>query len=284
MPTAPSTNYTQGYSPATTSSHASRTAQSDAGFLLPHLQPTSHILDIGCGPATITVGLAALVPQGSVTGVELTEDILALARQTVASTVPRVSNVTLVKGDVLSEGGLPFKDGSFDVVFSSQLFPHLRGRDAKLKALSEMRRVLKPGGILATRDAAELHFYPTKYGLDGLWAGNVKRVLGGRGKEGGEDEEGGFPGGQMKGLYRAVGFDDISVGGGTTVFSSTEARKWYVNGCLGRLSEGDTYRESWVKAGIKEGEIEETRRALQAWGEDEDAWYAALQAEVVGRK
>jgi len=241
------TNYTQGYSSSTTSTHASRTAQSDASFLLPylHANPASHILDIGCGPGTITTGLAALVPQGSVTGVELSDEILSQAQRTVdsANEGSGVKNIVLVKADVLQ--GLFFSENTFDVVFASQLFPHLPGKENKIKALTEMRRVLKPGGILATRDAVELHFYPKRYGLDGLWAGNMKMVLSG----GSEDsEEGGFPGGRMKGLYRSVGFSEVQVGAGTTVYSSESEKKWFVEGCVARLSEGDTYRESWAKA------------------------------------
>jgi len=81
-----------------------------------------------------------------------------------------------------------------------------------------------------------------------------------------------------------VGFSEVQVGAGTTVYSSESEKKWFVEGCVARLSEGDTYRESWAKAGVTMEEIEETKRALRAWSGDEDAWYVALQAEVIGRK
>ena len=55
-------NYTQGYSDAVVSSHQSRTVYSDAAFLLSHVKPTDRILDVGCGPGTITIGFAKLVP------------------------------------------------------------------------------------------------------------------------------------------------------------------------------------------------------------------------------
>ncbi|KAK0631331.1 methyltransferase [Immersiella caudata] len=277
MTSAP-TNYTQGYSKATTSSHASRTAQSDAVFLLPHLRPTSSILDIGCGPATITIGLAATVPNGSVTAVELTDEILAQARENISSVKPTPpTNITLVKADLLA--GLPFKDGMFDVVFASQLFPHLRAEEVGVQALREMRRVVKEGGIVVTRDAAELHFYPRSYELDRLWAGSMARVLGG-------SEGGRFPGGEMPGLYRRAGFDreKMVVGAGTTVYSGERERRWFAEGCLGRLTEGDEFRGSWVRARITEEEIEETKEALRAWMEDQDAWYVAVQTEILAWK
>ena len=67
---AEKTNYTQGYSKATLTSHTSRTVESDASFLIPYIKPTDTILDVGCGPGTITIGLAALAHKGSVTGID----------------------------------------------------------------------------------------------------------------------------------------------------------------------------------------------------------------------
>jgi ubiquinone/menaquinone biosynthesis C-methylase UbiE len=276
-----STNYTQGYSPATTATHASRTAQTDASFLLPYLRPNHIILDIGCGPATITIGLAALVPNGSVTGVELTESILSQAQATIASTSPPPKNITLLQADLLK--GLPFEDGTFDVVFSSQLFPHLPTRQMKVQAIKEMRRVCKEGGVVSTRDAAELHFFPRVYGLDTKWAGNMKRAIKFSCSSSAEEEES-FAGGEMPGIYREVGgFKEVQVGAGTTVYSGAEARKWFVETSLNRL-EDEEYRASWLRAGIKEEDVQETRVAFKGWEADDDAWYAALQAEVLGWK
>ena len=52
---------------------AERTAEDCATHLLPHLKPHYRILDVGCGPGSITVGLARYVPQGSVVGVDVNE-------------------------------------------------------------------------------------------------------------------------------------------------------------------------------------------------------------------
>ncbi|KAH8881336.1 S-adenosyl-L-methionine-dependent methyltransferase [Thozetella sp. PMI_491] len=277
------TNYTQGYSEATVSSHASRTIETDAAFLRQHIKPTDHILDVGCGPGTITVGFGHLVRQGSVTGIDISDFILRQAREAVDKIGSGESArlpIDFVQADLLA--GLPFPDAKFDVVFSSQLFPHLATAETRLRALTEMRRVLKPGGILATRDAAELHFYPRSYGLDRLWTGNMARTL----RRGESDQS--FPGGGMPALYRQAGFGSASskleVGAGTTVFSGGEARRWYAARNLGRLQPQDPYRASWLQAGVSEGEITETIEALQRWAEDEDAWYVALQAEVLGWK
>lgn len=264
-------NYTQGYSKATVASHASRTVQSDASFLLPYIKPTDQMLDVGCGPGTITVGFAGLVPRGLVYGIDISDQVLDQA-----TVVKSLDNVLFRKADLLA--GIPYQDAHFDIVYSSQLFPHLPTADMRLKALTEMRRVLKPGGILATRDAAELHFYPRKYDLDRLWAGNLARGL----RNG--EADGVLPGGEMPALFRQAGFEKVEVGAGTTVYAGEEMRRWFVEGCLGRLTEGDEFRESWRRVGITDHEVEETRVALKKWGDDEDAWYVALQAEILAWK
>ncbi|KAK7705894.1 hypothetical protein SLS64_007846 [Diaporthe eres] len=281
------TNYTQGYSKATLSSHASRTIESDASFLIPHLRATDHILDVGCGPGTITVGFGAIATEGSVIGVDISEQVLEQAREIVSKlrvksqhTAHSLPPITFQKADLLA--GLPFPDDTFDVVFNSQLFPHLPTHDMRFRALSEMRRVLKPGGIMASRDAAELHFYPRSYDLDRVWAGNLAKGYG-RGKPGAC-----FPGGDMPALFREVGFDaaagKIKVGAGTTVHAGKKARDWYVAASLGKLQPGDTFREGWDRVGITDEEVKEAREALEKWGKDDDAWYVALQAEMLGWK
>ncbi|KKY37772.1 putative methyltransferasefamily protein [Diaporthe ampelina] len=188
--------------------------------------------------------------------------------------------ITFQKADLLA--GLPFPDDTFDVVFNSQLFPHLPTHDLRFRALSEMRRVLKPGGIMASRDAAELHFYPRTYDLDRLWTGNMAKGFR-HGEVGAR-----LPGGDMPALFREAGFDaaagKVKAGAGTTVHSGKGARDCFVAAGLGKLQPGDPFRESWHRVGITDEEIGEARHALKKWGEDDDAWYVALQAEILGWK
>lgn len=220
-------------------------------------------------------------------GVDISEQVLEQARETVSKASLRSQDtahplppIKFQKADLLA--GLPFPDDTFDVVFNSQLFPHLPTHDMRVRALSEMRRVLKPGGIMASRDAAELHFYPRAYDLDRVWAGKLAKGYG-NGQPGAC-----FPGGDMPALFREVGFDaaagKVKVGAGTTVHSGREAREWYVATNLGKLQPGDAFRESWGRVGITDEEVEEAREALERWGRDDDAWYVALQAEILGWK
>ena len=68
--------YTHGHQPAAVNQHAKRTAAVCAQFVRPFISPQSEILDVGCGPASITVGLAEWLVEGSVIGIDVGEEIL----------------------------------------------------------------------------------------------------------------------------------------------------------------------------------------------------------------
>jgi ubiquinone/menaquinone biosynthesis C-methylase UbiE len=276
----PST-YTQGYSNSTISTHQRRTAESDAAFLLPHIKKTDHILDVGCGPGTITTGLAKYAGEGMTIGLDISEDVLQKAKTLAAeANVPTQGpgSVVFEQGNVLER--LPYPDDTFDVAYCSQVFGHIPPPDLPLRALSEIRRVLKPGGVLATRDGVAQHFFPQSLALDRLWVRNASRAL-----HKGEPPAD-VTGAMMPTLFQSAGFDPakIRVGAGTLVHSGPEARRWLVARGTGQLQQGDAFRQSWLDAGITEDEIQETLRAAEEWAETEGAWFAALQCEMLAWK
>jgi ubiquinone/menaquinone biosynthesis C-methylase UbiE len=136
--------YTHGHGKFMARVLSRRTAAIDAGFLLPHLRPGATVLDCGCGPGSITVGMAEAVAPGRTVGIDLSDGHFPVAR---ALAVERgVDNVVFQVADVYQ---LPFDDGSFDAVFANGLLLHL---SEPRHALRELRRVLRPSGIVGIRD------------------------------------------------------------------------------------------------------------------------------------
>lgn len=154
--------YTFGHHASVVNSHARRTAQDSAAFLLPYLEPHHTILDVGCGPGTITADLAELVPQGKVTGVDFAKSVLETARAHVRGRPTPISNIVF---EAVDANALPYADASFDVVFCHQVLQHVSD---PVGILREMKRVAKPSGIVAAREADYKSFawFPEPAGLD----------------------------------------------------------------------------------------------------------------------
>ncbi len=134
--------YVHGYTTAS-QTMAVRTAEREAAFFLPLLQPRMSLLDAGCGPGTITVGIAEHVAPGRVVGFDTGPS--EVGRATALAEQQGVSNVAF---QVTDSTDLPFQDAEFDAVFSSAMLEHVPERE---KALDEMLRVLKPGGVIGLR-------------------------------------------------------------------------------------------------------------------------------------
>lgn len=137
-------SYSQRSNPGFEAQLALRTAANEGAFFLPYLRPAMRVLDLGCGPGSITLGLAEKVAPGEVIGVDLQPSQVAQAQA--LSAARGVMNVRFEVADVYR---LPFPDGSFDAVFAHVVLMHLR---EPVRALAEMRRVLRPGGIVGVRD------------------------------------------------------------------------------------------------------------------------------------
>src|SRR5260370_20466571 len=170
-----SETYLHGHHDSVLRSHRWRTAENSAGYLLGRLEPGMRVLDVGCGPGTITADLAALVPSGQVVGIDAAADVLDGARQEAERRGQ--ANVRFETGDVYQ---LAFGDDAFDVVHAHQVLQHLSDPVA---ALAEMRRVCRPGGLVAARDGdyGGFFWFPSDPGLDEWQAlyPDVARGLGG---------------------------------------------------------------------------------------------------------
>ncbi len=151
--------YTLGYDAPALAFVGRRTLDSHGAFFVEHLQPGMQVLDIGCGPGSITLGIAARLGAGRVTGVDLSEEQMRMATENA-----RTSGVSNVRFQPASAYHLPFDGGQFDAVFSHALIEHL---NEPVRALREFLRVLKPSGVMgvATPDWSGFLYGPSNPAL-----------------------------------------------------------------------------------------------------------------------
>ena len=136
--------YIMGYSEAYLRILSSRRVADACSYLMPHLKSGLRVLDVGCGPGTISAGLAEAIAPGELRGIDIEPSQVEMAGQLAAKR--GVSNAEFSVGDVKA---IPFEDGSFDVVHCNDLLAFIPDTEA---ALNEMKRVLKSGGVLGWRE------------------------------------------------------------------------------------------------------------------------------------
>ena len=137
-------DYTMGFNEEVLEAHRRYTAETSARHLLPYLRPGLRILDFGCGPGIISVGLAKAVAPGELHGVDMEQSQVDLARAIALS--QGQSNAIFHVGDATR---LQFEDGYFNVAHCHNVLMHIPDTRA---VLTEVKRVLKPGGIIGCRE------------------------------------------------------------------------------------------------------------------------------------
>ena len=103
--------YTHGHRESVLRSHRWRTVENSAAYLLPHLRPGLRLLDVGCGPGTITADLATRLAPGTVLGIDASAEVIDAARRD-------HPDVTFSVADVYDLG---LEDASWDVVHAHQV-------------------------------------------------------------------------------------------------------------------------------------------------------------------
>ena len=261
--------YTHGHSAAVLSAHSRRGAADSAAYLLAHLRAGMDLLDVGCGPASITADLAERVAPGRVVGLDAAAGALEAARATLRER-GLSEQVELTCGDIMA---LPFEDASFDVVHAHQVLQHLAD---PVGALAEMRRVTRPGGIVAVRDAvySAMTWFPEPAGME-QWRSVYMATAR---ANGGEPDAGS----RLLSWAREAGFADVTASASTWCYATPTDRAWqsqtWAQRCL------TSFGPQAVELGLADGSAPGTMaQAWRQWGDSEDAWFVVVHGEVLAR-
>ncbi|MBR7742743.1 methyltransferase domain-containing protein [Phycicoccus sp. BSK3Z-2] len=262
------TPYTHGHAEPVLRSHRWRTAENSAAALLPLLRPGDTLLDVGSGPGTITADLAGIVAPGRTTALEATDEALGL---TAAELHRRGVAADLVVGDVHD---LPFPDDTFDVVHAHQVLQHVAD---PVLALTEMRRVCRPGGVVAARDAdyGAFTWWPAVPGLD-TWLSLYRETAR---SNGGEPDAAR----RLLGWAQAAGFAEPHVGASTWSFATPDERASWGGTWADRLT-GSALGHQLVEDGrATRAELEVLAGAWRTWAQAPDGWFVVLHGDLVAR-
>jgi ubiquinone/menaquinone biosynthesis C-methylase UbiE len=259
-----------GVTPGLRQDYETRRANRQAAFVLPYLRPGMNLLDVGCGPGTITMGLAQAVAPGQVTGIDHDSEHVETASALAAAR--GVANVTFQVGDALS---LCFEDSTFEAAFENDVLTHL-AQDA-VRAAREVYRVLKPGGFFAARD---VNAEAVVWGYLTEPIEHLDRLMMAWQQSRGSDIT---LGKRLPAVLRHAGFTETvkSVSADTkgdlaTVRSHARITTYLLDGPFGR----DALDKGWAD----EPTLEHLKESIQEWAEHPDAFFANVHVEVIGRK
>ena len=261
--------YTHGHHESVLRSHRWRTAENSAAYLLPRLSSGVTVLDVGCGPGTITADLATLVTPGRVTALETTEAALGLARAEIDRR--GLTNVDFAVGDVHR---LDFADDSFDVVHAHQVLQHVTDPVA---ALREMRRVTRPGGVVAVRDSdyAAFTWFPEIPELR-EWLDLYQKVARGNG---GEPDAGR----RLLAWAHEAGFTELTATSSTWCFATPDDRDWWGGMWAERVLKSDMAATAVGTGAATTEDLQRISDGWRTWAAHPDGWLSLLHAELLAQ-
>jgi len=258
--------YTHGHDESVLRSHRWRTAANSAAYLLPLLRPGLRLLDVGCGPATVTVDLARSVAPGLVVAVDRVEGVLSEVRGPGAGTA-----VAFGAADVYE---LPFGPGAFDVVHAHQVLQHLND---PVVALREMGRVARPDGVVAARDSDydAMTWHPADPLLD-RWLELYRSVAR---ANGGEPDAGRY----LRSWALQAGFSQVASSASAWCYAEPDERQWWGGLWADRVTRTSLGHRS-VELGLASvAELDEMAAAWRRWAAAPDGWFAVLHGEIICR-
>lgn len=260
----PDDRYTHGHHHSVIDSHATRSVANSAAYLLPHLHAGLSLLDVGCGPGSITTEFADLVAPGRVLGIDRSEDVIKAARTRAPGSPAEFATMDLYALDIA--------DDAFDIVHAHQVLQHVTDPVA---ALREMGRVVRPGGIIAVRDAdyAAMHWAPASESLT-RWLDVYRAVA----KSNGAEPDAGR---HLIEWARAAGFDDITPTVDTWLYADPAGRTWLGSTWAERVVSSSLATQA-VETGLAStAELDQLANGWRTWADDPNGWFVMVHGELI---
>jgi ubiquinone/menaquinone biosynthesis C-methylase UbiE len=259
--------YTHGHHESVLRSHRRRSAADSCAYLLDRLRPGTDLLDVGCGPGTITADLARRLAPGRVVGLDRSAEVLEAARRDAGG----LATLEYREGDAYA---LPVADASFDAVHAHQVLQHLSD---PVSALREMRRACRPGGVVAARDAdyASMAWHPADPRLD-RWLDLYRRAAR---ANGGEPDAGRH----LLGWAQAAGFSEVVPSASVWCHATPEERDWWGGLWADRITTSDLAEQLRAQGLASDDELAAIAAAWRRWAEAPDGWFTVVHGEVLCR-
>jgi ubiquinone/menaquinone biosynthesis C-methylase UbiE len=261
--------YTHGHAESVLRSHARRTVADSAAYLADRLVPGTDVLDVGCGPGTISVDMAARVAPGRVVAFDRAAEPLDSARALAAAA--GLDTITFGTGDVYA---IDAADGTFDVVHAHQVLQHLGDPVA---ALREMLRVCRPDGVVAVRDAdyAAMTWYPPDPRLD-RWQRIYRAVARSNGAEPDAARH-------LLAWARAAGARTVVPSASVWCYATVADRAWWGGMWADRIVDSAIATQAVDGGHADAEELRSISAAWREWAEHPDGWFVIVHGEIVCR-
>ena len=266
---ADTARYTHGHHASVLAVHRWRTIANSAAYLEPHLVAGRSLLDVGCGPGTITAEFAERLAPGRVVGLDAAADAIAAAR---SHAVEVGSAATFVQGDAYA---LPFDDGAFDITHTHQTLQHVGDPVAMLR---ELARVTAPGGTIAARevDYAATSWFPLLPGL-AQWLDLYLRVHRGNG---GEPNAGRH----LKAWAHDAGLSAVETSATVWLFSDEADRAWWGGAWAERVLHSSFARDALDGGHATQAELQQISDTWREWAQRDDAVLTMTHVEIIATR
>jgi SAM-dependent methyltransferase len=271
---------------------AERTLNNSVTYIIPVLDELHDgftLLDVGCGPGSITIDIARRFPSATVLGIDSGADAIAMARANARKAGVTNVHFEIGNGLNLAAASIPNSifdtvvsvDGGFDVVHTHQL--HMHVQDAT-KLMCELRAASKPSeGLVCCRelDHGMVAFWPEKECMK-EFINAIPMMLLGRGQDP-------YVGRKLFSHALAAGFmrENIEASVGTWVYSTPKERREWADVIVGSIQSQETsdqIRNEAETSGSRGMDMLQVLKEWEDWVQAEDGWYAVPCPQIICRR